>query len=770
MGCLVLEQIKKFRRSKAEGSVLHDKLGIAPTPGSEYVLDRETGRLEKCTKIRCPYSIYYEDIGWVNSAPYAANGGWGAAVNAHTTPEKQKALADFFLWASSREQSEQYVIPNATLPWYMINGQDPWRKSQLDVEKWVARGFDRELSKQYLVSILNNLVSKNVVVEARFPKAGEIMSVLDKEVNEYLVAAHEGTIAESDRDQERRKTADTITRQWNQIIRSYNTRGDTVAPILEIYQRLRGVWIPNEERNHLTGIRIMGYTMVGLIALFSTVSATWVYRSRESVVVKASQPPFLALICFGTLVMGSSIIAMGIDDSMAGQRGCNMACMATPWLIGVGFSITFAALASKILRLKTLMYRAVQFRRIEVLAHDVLIPFCIILALNTGFLLTWTLEDPLRWERVDSGRTEAGILSSYGRCASSGNLSTVMIALIAGVNAIAIVAANVLAYQTRNMCVAFNESKFVGLSMGSILQAVLIGTPLLFLADSNPTARYVVRSLLVFVICMSILVFIFLPKMMEGEKTREDVQRSIAKSLRGGHSIARSSVVDELKLAAESAIAETQHEALNDGTAGIAAELLQLSNHSINNRISVSNHMDASGPLLLHESDTSQPQLSLEGSGAEKVKPATVTFDTTVATTMATAVSEDSRPPSVPKGLGEYAQEGPISPGSKAPEKAVDDRISSIEANVKNMQSEVAASLTSITSALNAINARIDASARIDQTGTVSPIAMRHKLPTIPQETTPFSPLGSDSLGVVAAEPRSHPSQPDSAPETVGRM
>jgi len=127
-----------FRRSKAvvnqgsyfdsdylpateEGFTVHSKLGIAPTPGSEMVLNRETGKLEKCTKLLCPYAKYYDDIGFVNSAPYAANGGWGGAISANAPPEKQEALADFFLWAASRDQSDQYVIPNATLPIAEIN-------------------------------------------------------------------------------------------------------------------------------------------------------------------------------------------------------------------------------------------------------------------------------------------------------------------------------------------------------------------------------------------------------------------------------------------------------------------------------------------------------------------------------------------------------------------------------------------------------------------------------------------------------------------------
>jgi len=503
-----------FRRSNAQGSILHDKLGIAPTPGSEFVLNRDTGKLERCTRESCPYAKFYEDLGFVNSAPYAANGGWGGAVSANTTPEKQKALVDFFLWSSSKEQSLQYVIPNSTLPWYEINGQDPWRKSHLDADKWAAQGFDRELSQQYVESILSNLVSKNVVVEARFPKAGEIMGVLDKEVNEYLVRAHQGIIPEERRQEERLKTAQRMTDQWNQIIRAYNERGDTIAPILEIYQRLRGVYNPNVENNFLTVVRPIGLTLMSIILASSLAATGWVYAKRTSSVVKASQPPFLLLICLGTLVMGSSIVTMGIDDEVASFDGCGMACMGTVWLLAIGFSIAFSALFSKIWRLNILMKNAVQCRKIQVTISDVIWPFAILLTLNLVFLLVWTIVDPLYWERVDLGRTESGELESYGRCVANGQTSVVMLSLIGGVNFVAILLANLQAYQTWHLKVAYNESKFVGLSMASIMQAFLIGCPLLFLSDNTPVARYIVRSLLVFVVCMSMLGFIFLPKIL----------------------------------------------------------------------------------------------------------------------------------------------------------------------------------------------------------------------------------------------------------------
>ena len=52
-------------------------LGVATTPGSTHVLDRETMKLVPCDEELCSSGgIYYDDIGWVNRAPYLAFGGW----------------------------------------------------------------------------------------------------------------------------------------------------------------------------------------------------------------------------------------------------------------------------------------------------------------------------------------------------------------------------------------------------------------------------------------------------------------------------------------------------------------------------------------------------------------------------------------------------------------------------------------------------------------------------------------------------------------------
>ena len=164
-----------------------------------------------------------------------------------------------------------------------------------------------------------------------------IMSVLDEEVGNYLFLTRDAKLPFEEAHKTRMDVSSTIAHRWNQIIDKYDDRGDTVAPVLEIYQRLRGVFVQEESKHHLHRQRPIVLALMSLILLSSLSSAIWVFVKRSSTVVQASQPPFLWLICCGIAVMGSSLFTMGVDDGMASQAVCSVACMATPWLACLGF-------------------------------------------------------------------------------------------------------------------------------------------------------------------------------------------------------------------------------------------------------------------------------------------------------------------------------------------------------------------------------------------------------------------------------------------------
>ena len=122
-------------------------------------------------------------------------------------------------------------------------------------------------------------------------------------------------------------------------------------------------YIPNEDMTYMsTGIKIVGYILCTIQCIVSIFFIGWTFYYRSHKVVSLSQPLFLVLVAFGCLVMSLSIIPLAVegdyrveqdpdtgllssDDIPAdGVKGLDIACMAFPWLIAMGFGITFSAL------------------------------------------------------------------------------------------------------------------------------------------------------------------------------------------------------------------------------------------------------------------------------------------------------------------------------------------------------------------------------------------------------------------------------------------
>lgn len=186
------------------------------------------------------------------------------------------------------------------------------------------------------------------------------------------------------------------------------------------------------------------------------------------------------------------------------------ACMAFPWLLSIGFTMTFSALFSKIWRLNRVFENAAAFRRVKVKERDVIMPFVVLMASNFTLLLLWTLLDPLKWHRTEPDQN----YNSQGYCQADGDLWIVFFALIGSINFLALMLANIQAFFARKITTEFSESSYVMMTMVSLLQALIIGAPLLILVRENEVVVYFVWSALIFVVVMATLSLMFGPKMM----------------------------------------------------------------------------------------------------------------------------------------------------------------------------------------------------------------------------------------------------------------
>ena len=253
-------------------------------------------------------------------------------------------------------------------------------------------------------------------------------------------------------------------------------------------------------------LRVFGWSLGGVAMLLAMSMGIWTFVHRNHKMIRLSQPLFLGMMCAGTFLMATSVLFLGWQEPWG---GLDFACMATPWLLALGFSTAFSALFTKTWRINRLFQHAVELNRANLQAKDVLWPFFVMTATNVVLLTAWTLDSPLQWTRTDSndnvdqfGRS----VSSFGTCRGGRSLLWI---LLGAFNFVMVVFANYQNYVGRNVPSDFNESYYVTLSMASLLQCFLIGGPILFLVADNRAADIMVKAVLIAFGCAAILLPMF---------------------------------------------------------------------------------------------------------------------------------------------------------------------------------------------------------------------------------------------------------------------
>ena len=276
------------------------------------------------------------------------------------------------------------------------------------------------------------------------------------------------------------------------------------------------------ETNHLESVAFFGYTSAALILASSLCFFGWVQKNRQARVVSVMQPFFLSTLLVGILIMGSSLIPLSIDDAVASDRGCNIACMAFPWLLFVGFEITIAAVFSKLWRINKVLNED-RFRRVEVREKDVVLPSIVMSSFVFIFLFVWTLVDPVQWKRLQRDDQQ---WNTYGRCIVGAGVGMAMMVSTIVVVTIMFVSSGWQAFKARNISSEFSESTYLGIGVFSWMQVVVVGIPVFFLVEEhNVVARYSLIVGILLVVCMSMMLLIFVPILFFKNKSDKETQQ-----------------------------------------------------------------------------------------------------------------------------------------------------------------------------------------------------------------------------------------------------
>jgi len=275
---------------------------------------------------------------------------------------------------------------------------------------------------------------------------------------------------------------------------------------------------PTEDLNHIGTIRILGLTLAVIVAGFTIYGIIWVQTHRQVRVVKVHQPLFLTTLFVGLVVWDLSVIPSSIDDGVASERGCDIACLWWVWLFNMGYAISYAAMFAKLRRVNKL-FQNPQFRRIKVEAKDVLGPFAVLVFLVFTLMLCWTLLDPPRWERKHV--EENNEWNTYGSCTNSGAAGQALPICIIVVHYSALLLVCWEAWKARQISDEFSESKKIAIIVFNWLQLELIATPVFYLSgNENTRVRYWVLTSALLAESMSVLFVLFVPIFLHHRRFR----------------------------------------------------------------------------------------------------------------------------------------------------------------------------------------------------------------------------------------------------------
>ena len=271
------------------------------------------------------------------------------------------------------------------------------------------------------------------------------------------------------------------------------------------------------DENLLGNLKWVGWCCFGVVAVAALACVVWTVSHRTCAVVRAAQPFFLIMVATGVLITSSSLVPLSFDDGgvgseMMGSTRSVGICMATPWLAFCGFTVTFSALFSKTWRVNRLFHARASCVRIQLSERDVLMPFLVLLTGNIVVLLCWTLLDPLTYARLEHDGTDYWnrVISTYGACRSDRVVAYLVPLAVMNVSVVAVACWQ--AVQTRNIESEFSEAKYIGLAVASLFQGFCTGIPVVVVVMDLPRAYYMVLTIVIFLLCMTVLLLIFLPK------------------------------------------------------------------------------------------------------------------------------------------------------------------------------------------------------------------------------------------------------------------
>lgn len=260
-------------------------------------------------------------------------------------------------------------------------------------------------------------------------------------------------------------------------------------------------------------VKALGLTMFGTTAALTVFCIIYLTVLREDNGIKTTQPFFMQLLCFGSLILASSIVTLSFDESSGwSDSSLDRACAATPWLFFTGQLLMFCSLFTKLYRLD----RVLQFRRRQTITvSKVIWPLIVFLVITVSLLVAWTIVDPWQWERNVIAEVPPEM---FGECKS--DMFWEFAGPLIGILFFSECLALIFALKTADIPIALRETNSVLIAIAAQIQSWLLVPILAVLGTTNANATYLGRVFLIWIFSISSVAVVVLPKLFRVFKNR----------------------------------------------------------------------------------------------------------------------------------------------------------------------------------------------------------------------------------------------------------
>eukprot|EP00588_Corethron_pennatum_P001339 CAMPEP_0194299158 /NCGR_PEP_ID=MMETSP0169-20130528/60564_1 /TAXON_ID=218684 /ORGANISM="Corethron pennatum, Strain L29A3" /LENGTH=1505 /DNA_ID=CAMNT_0039049229 /DNA_START=234 /DNA_END=4748 /DNA_ORIENTATION=- len=263
---------------------------------------------------------------------------------------------------------------------------------------------------------------------------------------------------------------------------------------------------PNERNSHYISefAKSVNLLVVIFCLLSNFLCAMLVSFCSKKAPIQDAQPCLLYLLLIGSTAMVMSVFLQRFDDRSDDSK-LNELCMASPWLLVVGFIMTQTAFLSKLFTIK-------RISKISAMDYSLMTLCGLVMISMITVLLVFTRKGGFKWIRTI---TDPVTLSSYACCEIDGSVdgSEWYMGVLQTLSFILLICLAYMAFDIKksDKCA---DARWISYAILSYLQISIITFLLITPPEKtiDPNSNFLVRSIFMFIINSFTIGLMFIPK------------------------------------------------------------------------------------------------------------------------------------------------------------------------------------------------------------------------------------------------------------------